>query len=146
MGMKGHLLFHSESGTEGGWYAWQDDDHVHGGNKGDQCPWKKRGRQIDCPVERGVWHQHARYEGLNLLKNGDHLRIFHSHAPTVLWEGVVNFTLRDDVYKNPEATIHGLWVNQEPVGVDRTMWADWFFEELPCELLSIFPSRGGSEA
>lgn len=137
---RGTLWFDSETGTEGGWYAWQDAEHQHGGTPGDPCPWDHAG----CPVAAGFYHQHASRDGLQRFKNGDHVRIFSPEDGTVVWEGFVRLTRRNDVYENPEASVFGLWVNQEPdVGVERETWAKWFLNELPCE---VTPSENDGNA
>lgn len=128
--MRGHLLFHSETGTEGGWYAFLDDRYIHGGNTGDPCPWGSEG----CPVEIGQFHEHVSYEGLHRLRNGDYLTV-RDTTGAVLFDGEVRLVRRTDVYRSETATIFGWWVNQEPdVGVDREIWARWFFDDLPATL------------
>lgn len=129
----GRLVFHSETGTEGGWYAWQDDANSHGGSKGDPCPWGTPG----CPVTDGRSDEHWLYEGLHLLHNGDELRVFHDGA--VRWEGTVKLVVRHDVYESDDAVVHGLWINQEPdVGMDREEWASMFIRGYRCEVTPVY--------
>lgn len=139
--IKGTLLFDSETGTEGGWYAVQDDQFIHG--EVEMCPWGQLtpftdGRRA-CPGMRSYWEgteeppevlAHASYEGLLRLENGDHLRIFDKDGTTVRWEGDINLE-RLPLFTHD---VMGLWVNQRQQGVDEDTWATMFFEELPCEL------------
>jgi len=128
--LHGCLYFHSETGTEGGWYAFFDDAHAHRGQVGDPCPWSNP----DCPVMLGLHFQHRRYEGLHRLRNGDHLTVWEENG-TIVFDGIVKLNLRHDIYHDDQATVLGWWVNQEPaVGVDRETWATWFFDELPATL------------
>lgn len=177
--IKGVLEFHSETGTEGGWFAFQDERFMHLPPPNQwwckQCYriWDQD-RQPDEPVAElrdpslqshpsstrrydelmnirrqlcidyghlwvspeeqhpdGVWS----YEGLHMLHSGDHLTVFDKTDHSVVFSGEVRLTQRDDVYTNPDATVFGLWVNQEPdVGVDRLTWARWFLGNWPCEV------------
>ncbi len=135
---KGRLNFHSETGTEGGWYAWQDNAFIW--TKDNHCPTHGQTKYAQppgyyCPAEQSKQGECWSYDGLRYLNNGDHLKVF--VGGEVLWEGDVLLNARTDVYVNPDAEVYGFWVNQEPdpsMGVDRLDWARWFFDGLECEV------------
>lgn len=127
--IRGKLLFHSETGTEGGHWAVQDDAHVHGItglDEGGRCPW---GEQW-CPVQRGDWHEHARYEGMHFLRDGDRLTVFDHDGKTVKWQGEVELIRHRPFTEDAR----GVWINSDQAGTPRLDWADMFFAEMPCEL------------
>lgn len=122
----GNLMFHSETGTEGGYWAMQDRCHVHTALVDGKCPWGS----VYCPVARGVYHEHARYEGLHVLKNGDYLKVF--RGADVVWEGEINL-IHHSIFTED---VGGLWIHADQFGVDRNEWASMFFNEMNCELVT----------
>lgn len=62
--MRGVTFLHSETGTEGGWWAMQEDDFV---------------------TEDGHWG----YEGLQCLEEGDDFTVF-AEEGSVLWHGIIH--------------------------------------------------------
>lgn len=134
---KGRLNFHSETGTEGGWYTWQDHAFIY--TKDNHCPQhgatKYTDGRIHCPALDTKQGECWSYNGLNYLNNGDHLKVF--VGGELFWEGDVLLNARTDVYTNNEAVVYGFWVNQEPdpsMGIDRLDWARWFLDGLECEV------------
>jgi hypothetical protein len=109
--IRGTLNLHSETGTEGGWWAIQDERFI-------------QPRTEDWPHER--WS----YDGLHLLKDGDHLKIL---APdgSIYWEGFIN--LKQYGVFTEEA--FGFWIHADQSGIDREFWAMPFFKEYKGELV-----------
>ncbi|HEY4520143.1 MAG TPA: hypothetical protein VJH33_03895 [Candidatus Paceibacterota bacterium] len=156
--LRGVCCFHSETGTEGGYWAFQDETFITKNVPRDYC--KKCGKYLDregslkimvvkmpragealeatrlpmCPDgqhEReisDVWS----YAGLHILKNGDHLTIFSPDNPTqVVWSGTIH--LRQHSLFSEDA--FGLWIHADQSGVTRNEWATYFLKEYPAELL-----------
>ncbi len=112
--IRGPLHLYSETGTEGGWWAIQDEHF------------------ITPPTEE--WpHEHWSYDGLHYLRDGDHLKIF---APdgSIYWEGEVKFktypVFTESVPVRDESTgAHlGLWIHADQEGIDRKFWATPFIK------------------
>lgn len=130
--INGRLMFHSETGTEGGWYCVQDNAWSHG-REVETCPW---GALSDCPAFLDHWPkgwtpQHSSYEGLITLKNGDQL-IISNDIGEVLWSGVVQ--LRSVNSYGPDGGTGGWRVHQKPENVDDAQWLGWFAKEHPVVL------------
>lgn len=117
--------FHSETGTEGGYWAVQDIRGI------DQT---RLGRP-------GSWS----YYGLLRLQDGDRLTIFQPEGlplqgdkpyarlnweDWVLWQGEIR--LRTFPPFTEDAL--GYWIHAEQEGVPREQWARWFIREHPCRL------------
>jgi len=107
--LEGVLFFHSETGTEGGYWAFQDSRHIQ---------------------ENGAsWS----YEGLHILENGDHLTIYHPDEGKEVWSGVIN--LKQYPLFTEDAS--GLWIHEEQIGIGRDVWAEYFFQEYPAKLIPV---------
>ena len=109
--LPGLLHFWSETGTEGGYWAFQDERFIDASSR-------------DWPF--GRW----RYEGLWVLKDGDELTIFDKFNPAQeVWRGAIR--LRE----HPLFTesIGGLWIHADQEGLPRDMWAKWFMSGYPAE-------------
>lgn len=94
------------------------------------------GTQTEC-LSSDLLVERWDYQGLNYLQTGDYLKIFDKQEPEkVVWEGIITLRERDDVYTNPEATVFGMWINQEfeNTGIDRQQMAKYFIESHPCEV------------
>jgi hypothetical protein len=80
----------------------------------------------------GVWS----YEGLHVLKDGDHLVIRypedHPQAGHVAWEGDVDLQQHELFTEDAD----GMWIHADQRGEDRDTWSTMFFEEWPAELTS----------
>src|SRR5688500_10380958 len=94
--IEGHLEFYSETGTEGGYWAFYDTRFGHGGEpcEAKYCPMKFRELEnepgkytLDGTGKRSS-EFHADYEGLYTLKDGDWLDILDTDGTTVEWSGV----------------------------------------------------------
>ncbi len=111
--MRGVLHLHSETGTEGGFWAFQEAKYI----KTD--PTNPTGES---------WS----YEGLHILNDGDHLIIYDKDdVDKVVWNGVINLK------QHPLFTEHaqGLWIHADQNGIDRDTWSNWFFAGYPAELI-----------
>lgn len=106
--LKGVCHFYSETGTEGGLWAFQDSDYMS--------------------------PQGWSYEGLHILENGDRLTIFSPDNPArIVWSGVISLRPHPLFTES----VFGCWIHADQEGVDRETWATYFFEEYPAELIPI---------
>lgn len=125
----GVTTFHSETGTEGGYWA------VQGG----------RGIDVDRFGEAGNWS----YNGLLAPKSGDHLTIYDPESvrlpenadevrPGPQWEGTVRWEgeIRLRTYPPFTEAALGFWIHHDQEGVPREEWARLFFTEHPCKLVT----------
>lgn len=72
------------------------------------------------------------YEGLHILRNGDHLTIYDKNdLSKVVWEGTVQ--LRE--YDLFTQGAFGYWIHADQKDIDRETWARWFFGEYPAKLI-----------
>lgn len=104
--MKGVIFFHSETGTEGGYWAFQNEEFMSADGKS--------------------WS----YDGLHTLNTGDHLTIYDKEEKEIVWQGKINLTQ----FTIFEEDAFGLWIHNTQIGVDKETWAKWFFDELPAVL------------
>lgn len=110
--IRGPIHLFTETGTEGGYWAIQDEDHI------------EKGKGI-IPPGSDAWS----YKGLYILQNGDRLTILDKDNPVrAVWEGVINLK-EYPVFK--ESTPEGFWIHNEQIGVDRATWSQWFLKEYP---------------
>jgi hypothetical protein len=111
MELEGVCHFWSETGTEGGYWAFRDKRYIHPPDK-------------DHPS--GRWE----YGGLWVLTEGDRITIYDKDDPKkVVWEGGVK--LRNHPVFSEHA--HGLWIHADQEGIDRKTWALWFLKEYPAK-------------
>ncbi len=158
--LRGVCNFFSETGTEGGLWAFADDrfrtmnvpigyckkcgNPMRGGVPGVLVTpelfemvknGKKNPKVPKCThnaCEEFICDVWDR-EGLHILRAGDKLTIYSKENPSeVVWSGIV-----EQKWHQPftEATALGLWINSDQVGVEREMWAKWFLEEYPATLI-----------
>ena len=107
----GVCYFHSETGTEGGYWAFQDRRFIN---------------------ESSVFGRQYDYTGLHILSDGDYLRIFDMiNADIIIWEGIIS--LHNFLPFREESG--GYWIHNEQIGIDRSKWAQWFFNEYPAQLI-----------
>ena len=109
--IRGTLHLYSETGTEGGYWAIQDE------------------KFIDPPTD--AWpHEHWDYDGLHPLEDGDHLKIL---APdgSIYWEGYVRLK-QHSVFTEE---VFGLWIHADQSGLERKFWATPFFKNFKGELI-----------
>jgi hypothetical protein len=160
---KGILHFHSETGTEGGFWAFQDEQfmglHTEGSDNALNCAKCGRIKSKDEPdpaplprtPEDSVWFPAEcgkdnhdwrpmypegmwSYEGLHVLHDGDYLTVYSPTDPgKVEWQGTI------DLKQFPLFTedAGGLWIHAEQRGIDRLEWARMFFQEWPAELEAV---------
>jgi hypothetical protein len=104
--IRGVCYFYSETGTEGGFWAFQDARYI------------KKGRYD--------------YKGLHLLKNGDRLTVYSKTNPKkAIWSGTIKLKKHPGFTK----AVFGLWIHADQEGVNRKKWATWFFEKHPASLI-----------
>ena|ERR1035437_527197 len=112
--MKGVTFLHSETGTEGGWWAMQEGEFV---------------------TEDGHW----RYEGLQCLKEGDDFTVF-AEDGSVLWHGIIHpdsktgrisrqviregKLVKDRTWK--QQVVGGMWVHWIQKDMDPEAWGELF--------------------
>lgn len=119
--IKGTLHLYSETGTEGGYWAIQDE------------------RFIEPPTED--WpHERWSYDGLHSLQDGDHVKIFNPDG-TTYWEGDIVlkqhpvFTESVPVHDESTGAVLGVWIHADQSGLDRKFWATPFFKNYKGELI-----------
>jgi len=107
--IKGVCSFHTETGTEGGYWAFHDARFI----------------SVD-----GQWS----YRGMYVLRDGDRLTIYKPDKPgEVVWQGVVALIQ----YPPFTEDALGYWIHSEQAGVPRALWAEWFIKEYPAELIPM---------
>ena len=110
--LKGVCFFYSETGTEGGYWAFQDECFI------------KPAGPYPCPQ--------FDYKGLHILKNDDLLTIYNINDPEkIVWEGIISLKL----FGLFTERANGYWIHADQDGIDRETWAEWFFKEYPAKLL-----------
>lgn len=108
--LTGVCEFFTETGTEGGYWAFHDN------------------------VGRGPNGIYWSYKGLQPLKDGDHLTIYHPKKKNkVIWSGVISLKQ----YPVFQKSVFGLWIHSEQNGVPLKKWAKWFFRDYPAKLIPI---------
>ncbi len=104
--MKGVCFLHTETGTEGGYWAIQEDGFSD---------------------KNGYWG----YEGLRLLEEGDDFTVF-AEDGSVLWHGIIHQDTKTGAVPhilNPswkQQVAGGLWVHWIQKGMDPEDWAKLF--------------------
>lgn len=72
------------------------------------------------------------YEGLHILQNRDHLTIYHPQEEgQEVWKGVINLQ-QYDLFTQ---TAFGFWIHADQKGIEREVWAEYFFKEYPARLV-----------
>ena len=141
--MKGVLDFHTETGTEGGYWAFQDERFIKQNQPFGYCdkcgiyfkyaedhPEDLSEKQKSCIHEEYVGEMWD-YKGLHILRDGDHLKIFSKDKPEeIVWEGIIRLY----VYPPFTQNVFGLWIHSDQGGEYREKWAERFFENYPAEL------------
>ncbi len=110
--LRGVLHLWSETGTEGGYWAFQDERFI--------AP--------NSTNFSNVWS----YDGLHVLKDGDELAIFSKeNSSEVVWSGKISLHSLPCFSEHAE----GFWIHADQNGIDRKTWTRWFFEQYPAELI-----------
>ena len=113
--MTGVLHFHSETGTEGGHWAFQEDNFIRPTDDLERFP-------------GGVeWY----YAGLHVLHDGDKLEIFDNELDDeLLWSGEIKLIQ----HKLFSEDAFGLWIHADQSGIEREAWAKWFMDRKPARI------------
>lgn len=160
--LEGICHFHSEAGTEGGYWAFQETRYIRRNVGRGYCKkcgkWLKEQNGViriervypiteelmrkcqlpklsDCPKnthEEDVGDMWD-YQGLHILEDGDHLTIYSKESPNeIVWVGIIRLR------HYPIFTEHafGFWIHADQEGVDRETWSTYFLQEYPGELIS----------
>lgn len=146
----GVLSFHTETGTEGGYWAFQDKryislvrpdycnicglylgddrDIINSANQKRLQSGKVCSKEIHDQLEEEQWS----YDGLHILKNGDFLKIFlKDKSRHEIWAGDIHL----QTYPPFQETVFALWIHSDQIGVDRKIWGSWFFNKHPATLV-----------
>lgn len=106
----GICYFYSETGTEGGYWAFQDKRFI---------------------TEDPTYGPQYAYEGLHILENGNELTIFDlENSNEIVWQGTIALRTFGSFCKE----IDGCWIRAEQIDAPRLHWAEWFFNEYPAQL------------
>jgi hypothetical protein len=151
--------FYSETGTEGGYWAFQDERFIKPNTTRFWCKhcylnWTKNTESEEDVLRKGeerrvsasgmpycerIKHDFVpispedwSYEGLYLLKNDDYLTIFDREKTKVLWSGTIHLKH----YPPFQEDAFGWRIHDDQIGVDREVWAKWFMEKHPAKLIT----------
>ena len=151
--IKGELEFYSETGTEGGYWAFMDEKFMHIPSDSEKCaicnhykqyvesypedykgPCRPGEHQWELAYPNGVRSR----EGLHILKDGDELTIYNRENPEKqVWDGVISL----QQYGLFTEHAHGWWIHADQIGIERETWARWFLREHPARLIPIERSK-----
>lgn len=159
--LEGICNFYFETGTEGGYWAFQDERYIQKNVPRGYC--KNCGLYLreqegalrveriypvdeaflrsgelterpDCPNNKheeefgDVWD----YDGLHILADGDQLTIYNPQKrDEVVWSGLIEL-LRHPLFTE---TASEYWIHFDQKGIERDVWAKYFFEEYPARLV-----------
>ncbi len=102
--IKGKLDFYTETGTEGGYWAFQDEKFI-------------------TPNENIPGGYSWSYDGLHILQNGDFLKIINPDG-SIYWEGTIKLKKHSPFTENA----FGFWIHSDQKGISREKWALPFFK------------------
>jgi hypothetical protein len=122
--MKGIAFLFSETGTEGGWWAIQEDGFL---------------------ADDGI---HWKYEGLRELIEGDDFTVYSNKDDTILWHGIIHRDTKTGIIprqvikkgkivndkKWKQQVVCGMWVHWLQAGVDPDTWFNLFIGNKRCLL------------
>lgn len=154
--LEGVLFFFSETGTAGGYWAFQDSQFIIPNTTRYICKkcnlyWDKEinpsAPPVDdyffssdslpelCPLDAHQFElfseENWSYEGRHILKDGDHLTIYHPGSKDEVWSGVI--ALQHHPVFTEDA--NGMWIRADQIGLDRKVWAEYFLKEYPAKLV-----------
>ena len=159
--LEGKLFLYSETGTEGGYWAFQDSRFISSNTTRYSCKkcnlyWDKEKEPMPAAPEptskdslpnccspddhhfKPVCEENWSYEGLHVLEDGDQLTIYHPNNNKKVWSGVI--ALKQHPMFTEDAS--GLWIHADQIGIDRKIWAEYFFKEYRAKLaLSPHPIK-----
>jgi len=132
--MRGVCFLFSETGTEGGWWAMQED----GFSSEDGLHWS--------------------YEGIRKLEEGDVFTVF-AEDGSVLWQGIIHHdtttgliprqVLRKGKLVNDptrkQQVVGGMWVHWVQAGIEPEAWGELFVGYKRCLLKRTCPQRSSTE-
>lgn len=158
--LQGVCFFWSETGSEGGSWAFQDSRFIQknvvrpyckkcGKFFGDQEEGKLKvvrvlslsqamdGKEFpECAEgqhEREVGDSWS-YDGSHILENGDKLTVFSPNGQRKkVWSGVISLKK----YRLFTQSVSGFWIHADQKGIPREKWARFFFKKYPAELVQI---------
>ena len=130
MELHGYLEFYAETGTEGGHWAFRDENGTHTSVDlvDGKCPFGAK----NCPVVLGTYFEHTTHESLYILRDGDKLTVFEgAKSDIVAWSGVI------ELIHHPAFTeeVFGWWIHADQAGTPRKTWASMFFDGCPATLI-----------
>ena len=154
----GVIFLFSETGTEGGYWSFQDENYISHNEPRGFC--KKCGlylkningsyktkEQLDDIISLLEKEQFSLicdsdkheedigdvwdYKGLYFLKNGDQLVIYSKDKSEIVWEGDINLKEYPLFIEHAD----GLWIHNDQIGIDRELWSSFFFKNLPSKLI-----------
>jgi len=142
--LEGVLDLHSEGGTEGGYWAFQDSayigilkiENVIALDKEAMEEYRRTGKIkekpncIDDKHEEEVGDSWS-YEGLHILQNNDRLTIYHPDDNKEVWSGVINLKQ----YNLFTEHALGMWIHADQIGIERDVWAEYFFKGYSAKLI-----------
>ena len=153
--LEGVLFLHSETGTEGGYWAFQDSQFTSPNTTRYSCKkcnlyWDKENNPSAPPIFEQpspdgfpdycspnahqfklVCKENWSYEGLHILGDGDQLTIYHPDNNNEVWSGVI--ALKQHPLFTEDA--HGFWIHADQIGIDREIWAEYFFKGYSAKLV-----------
>ena len=164
--LEGILHLHSETGTEGGYWAFQDSRYIQKDVPRGYCnkcgtymkeqsgslqvksvaildeeimrEFENTGKIKKKPSCANGEHEEDvgdswSYEGLHILQNGDRLTIYHPDDNKEVWSGVIN--LKQHYLFTEHAS--GMWIHADQIGLQRDVWAEYFFREYRATLIPV---------
>ena len=153
--LEGVLELLLETGTEGGYWAFQDKKHITKNTtiftcKKCHCYWDKtrdpNGPSANLSDDKNshlcekdkhelilVCSEDWDYEkGLYILKNEDHLTIYSKRdSKKISWSGKISLKQHSSFTKH----IFGLWIHADQKGVNKKTWANYFLKHCPTKLV-----------
>lgn len=154
--LRGVLHFFLETGYEGSPYAFQDAAFITKNTTRFTCSichryWDKSRETREALQERipkssadnyCAINEHDfqlaseetwSYEGLHIIRPGDHLTIYNKEGNTVLWSGIVDIPdTANRAWTHEDTQRLTAWV--ESLGIDPKTWASWFVHDHPALL------------
>ena len=147
--LEGILFLYSETGTEGGYWAFQDYRFVEKNTNRYACRhcglyWDKEKSETQPPNPEPIGFcdpddhsfelvsdENWSYEGLHILEDGDELIIYHPYTGDEVWKGMI------DLKQHPLFTedSRGLWIHADQKGIERDVWAEYFFKNYRAKLI-----------
>jgi len=113
--LTGIVFIWAETGTEGGYWAFQDAKFIQGNS----------------------WA----YDGLHVLEDGDQLVIYNQDDQEVFWSGLVHLTKQDRAWGTPNhdaspdlVTVTGIVMHQAPALEVLDAWKQAFSKEYTARL------------